>query len=548
MSRSRSEQIEQVFHDALQVEPGQRDAFLTTACGGDASLLAEVRALLNAHDSADGFLAAPLSAGFGLSLARGEDSGLIRGREDGLVGQRVGAWRLTKRLAAGGMGTVYLASRDDGQYQKQAAIKLIRPGIRFDDPQHRRRIVRQFRDEQQLLADLDHPHIAKLFDGGTSEDGLPYLVMEYIEGRPITEYCEKNPLSTSDRLKLFCKVCHAVQYAHGKLIAHRDLKPRNILVVSSPDPGADPIPKLLDFGIAKILKEGGIEDAHGITSLGFRPMTLDYASPEQVRGEAVTTVSDVYSLGVVLYEVLTGQLPYQVSTYSAEATIGEQKPRRPSAVRRTISREVDAIVLKALQKDPANRYQSAAGMADDIERYLSGKPVLAHPPSVLYQLGKFVVRNKWAIVSTVVVLVWGVATGLLIGMALNEAAEKESIEKQRNLASRLFYVGRSAYLREQDYVTAEAIFRQVLEIDESLPRERDTWLLAERRGFLGRALMAQGRYRQAEPYLTDSYLEFRRSFGEDDDRTVEARQRLEELYRFRDNPVQTSQPVQSAPS
>jgi len=372
--------------------------------------------------------------------------------------------------------------------------------------------------------------------------------MEYIEGQPITEYCERNHLSTADRLKLFCKVCLAVQYAHGKLIAHRDLKPRNILVIPNPDPGGEAIPKLLDFGIAKILKEGGIEDSHGITSLGMRPMTLDYASPEQVRGEAVTTVSDVYSLGVVLYEVLTGQLPYQVSTYSAEATIVEQKPKRPSAVRRAISREVDAIVLKALQKDPGNRYQSAAGMADDIERFLSGKPVLAHPPSVLYQLGKFIVRNKWAIVSTVVVLVWGIATGLLIGMALKEAAEKESLEKQRNLASRLFYVGRSAYLREHDYVTAEAIFRQVLEIDESLPRERDTWLLAERRGFLGRALLAQGKYKQAEPCLTESYLEFRRSFGEDDDRTQEARQRLEELYRFRDQPAPTSLPAQAAPT
>jgi serine/threonine protein kinase len=511
----------------VQREPGERAAYLAKACAGNPGLLAEVQPLLEAYQAAPEFLEKPLPETLDKAFTEEQKSGLIRAEEEALVGQRIGPWKLLRKIASGGMGTVYLASRDDGQYRRQAAIKLIRPGIKFDEPQHRRRIVRQFRDEQQLLANLDHPNIAKLLDGGTTEDGLPYLVMEYIEGRPITEFCEGHKLSMPQRLELFRKICLALQYAHGKLVAHRDLKPSNILVSPSPHAGGEPVPRLLDFGIAKILKDEDYDETGAITSLGLGPMTLDYASPEQIRGEAITTVSDVYSLGVVLYEVLTGCLPYEVDRYSAGWVISEQTPKRPSAIRSGISREVDAIVLKAMEKDPARRYQSVASLAEDIERCLSGRPIMAHPPSPFYHLVKFVLRYKWGIL----LLVCGTAAGLAAGLYWKASSERETEEKQRNLASRLYYLGRSFFLN-QDYLTAEGILRQVVKIEEDLTQEPDRrWLLAERRDLLGQCLFEQGKNPdEATRLLVESYPALSAYFGHQDKRMREARQRIVELY------------------
>ncbi|HVP11392.1 MAG TPA: protein kinase [Phycisphaerae bacterium] len=529
MSADRSRQVEEIFHKLLQREPGERAAYLNKACSGDPELAAEVQPLLDAYENSTDFLEKPLPATLDKAFIEEQKSGLIRAEEEALVGHRIGPWKLVRKIAAGGMGTVYLASRDDGQYQRQAAIKLIRPGLRFDEPLQRRKIIRQFRDEQQLLADLDHPNIAKLLEGGTTEDGLPYLVMEYIEGQPITEYCEQRNLSIEQRLAIFRPVCLGLQYAHGKLIAHRDLKPSNILVSSSPDSIGDPVPRLLDFGIAKLLNKDAYGESGAGTSLGLRPMTLDYASPEQVRGEAITTVSDVYSLGVVLYEVLTGRLPYEVNKYSAEWIISKELPKRPSAIRKGISRDVDAIVLKALEKDPARRYQSVAALAEDIDRHVTGRPIMARPPSALYYLGKFIVRNRWA----VFLLVCGITAGLAVGISVKTKAEWDAEREQRELATWLYYVGRSFFL-QKDYLTAEGILRRVIKIEEKLPAEQDwrgPWLLAERRDLLAQCLLAQGKHNdEAVDLVEKSYPPLREYFGESDRRIRDARDRIIDLY------------------
>jgi tetratricopeptide (TPR) repeat protein len=314
-------------------------------------------------------------------------------------GQRVDRYRIVREIGRGGMGAVYLAERADEQYEKRVAIKLIKRGMDTES------VLRHFRNERQILASFDHPNIARLFDGGTTEDGLPYFVMEYVEGVPIEKYCQAHRLSLIERLKLFREVCAAVIYAHRHTVIHRDIKPSNILVTS------EGTPKLLDFGIAKILQPGAGPEAL-MTMTGVRPMTPEYASPEQVRGEPVTTASDVYSLGVVLYEVLTGCSPYHLASHSlrdVERAIIEQEPTKPSTtvaegedskseVRKpkSLRGDLDNIVLMALRKEPARRYQSVEQFSEDIRRYLEARPILARTDTVGYRAGKFVRRNTVA--------------------------------------------------------------------------------------------------------------------------------------------------------
>jgi eukaryotic-like serine/threonine-protein kinase len=310
---------------------------------------------------------------------------------------RLGNYKIIKEIGRGGMGAVYLAERADEQYQKRVAIKLIKRGMDTDS------VLRHFRNERQILANFDHPNIARLFDGGMTESGLPYFVMEYVEGVPLDEYCDAHALSITERLKLFREVCAAVSYAHRHLVIHRDIKRSNILVT------AEGLPKLLDFGIAKILQQGdGAEPLATMT--GLRLMTPEYASPEQVRGEAVTTASDVYSLGVVLYELLTGQLPYRFASHSPNdmaRAITEQEPTRPSTAvgsnrgqqseiinHKLLRGDLDNIVLMALRKEPVRRYRSVEQFSEDIQRYLEARPVVARKDTIPYRAGKFVRRNR----------------------------------------------------------------------------------------------------------------------------------------------------------
>jgi len=321
---------------------------------------------------------------------------------------RLGNYKIVKEIGRGGMGTVYLAQRADEQYEKRVAIKLIKRGMDTDS------VLRHFRMERQILAGFDHPNIARLFDGGMTENGLPYFIMEYVEGLPIDEYCNAQGLSISERLKLFQAVCAAVSYAHRHLVIHRDIKRSNILVT------VDGVPKLLDFGIAKILQEETAgEPLATVTSM--RLMTPEYASPEQVRGEPVTTASDVYSLGVVLYELLTGHSPYQFtsqSPYDVARVITETEPKKPSttvAARdgnpkseirnpKSLRGDLDNIILMALRKEPARRYQSVEQFSEDIQRHLETRPVFARKDTLGYRTGKFIRRNRVGTAAAALVL------------------------------------------------------------------------------------------------------------------------------------------------
>ena len=300
-------------------------------------------------------------------------------------GDRFGPYRILHALGRGGMGAVYLAERDDDQFRMTVAIKLMRSNLVTHET------LERFKTERQILASLDHPNIARLLDGGAAPNGTPFVVIEYIDGEPITDYCRRHELSIRDRIRLFRKVCSAVQYSHQNLIVHRDLKPGNILVTK------DGEPKLLDFGIAKLLDPA----ASSQTQTNARLMTPDYASPEQVRGEPVTTATDIYALGVLLYELLTGTASLQsrqtTDTYAIEQAICTEEPTRPSTTRRELRGDLENILLMALRKEPARRYASAEQFSEDLRRYLEGYPIVARQDTWSYRTSKFVRRNKAAV-------------------------------------------------------------------------------------------------------------------------------------------------------
>ncbi|HEX8686679.1 MAG TPA: serine/threonine-protein kinase, partial [Pyrinomonadaceae bacterium] len=305
--------VEELLDAALELAPGERRPFLEVAAAGAPDLRREVESLLACEGAAEeGFLEAP-------ALALSADFFDEGPAGDARAGQSIGRYRVVREIGRGGMGAVFLAERSDGEFEQRVALKVVRRGFADTD------LARRFRQERRILASLNHPNIARLLDGGVSGEGEPFLVMEYVEGLPVNAYAEAHGLTTAARLELFRQICAAVQYAHQNLVIHRDLKPSNILVT------AEGVPKLLDFGIAKLLDAGG-EGAHTVTELGV--MTPEYASPEQVRGESVTTASDVYSLGVVLYELLAGHRPYRIKSRKPEEiarAICEQEPERPSA-------------------------------------------------------------------------------------------------------------------------------------------------------------------------------------------------------------------------
>lgn len=417
MTPQRWAQIRQVFDGALERPAKDRAAYLRVLCARDDELRQEVETLLRSHAESAEFLETP-AVHLSQIISRTDDIGEYP------QGYRVGPYQFERRIGRGGMGTVWLATRFDKEYKKQVAIKMVKRGM---DSQE---ILRRFRTERQVLANLDHPNIARLIDGGSTPDGLPYLVMEYVEGIPIDQYCEQRRSSISDRLQLFRAVCSAVHYAHQNLVVHRDIKTGNILV------SADGIPKLLDFGIAKLLSRDGSTLDLAQTRPEMRPMTLDYASPEQVRGEPITTATDVYSLGVLLFRLLTGKMPYGANIRSQAAmqhAICEQEPLRPSALvladeatavpeatqkieamsesrikarkrlRKKLSGDLDNIILMALRKEPHRRYLSVEQFSEDIGRYLERRPVIARLDTPGYRFAKFVRRNPAGVGISVVV-------------------------------------------------------------------------------------------------------------------------------------------------
>jgi tetratricopeptide (TPR) repeat protein len=391
---------------------------------------------------------------------------------DPMLNRRVGHYRLTARIGEGGMGVVYLGERED-EFRQRVAIKLVR--FAAESPE----IAARLRVERQTLAAISHPNIVALLDGGTTEDGLPYLVMEYIEGRPIDEYCAANSLDLVGRLHLFLRVCAAVDYAHRHLIIHCDLKPTNILVT------ADGTPKLLDFGIAKLLAPQS--EAGAFMTVGAqRPFTPKYASPEQFMGKPLTTASDVYALGMILYQLLTGQSPYRFQTHSDAEMISAacmQEPRRPSAAleaapeARRLEGDLDAIVLKALRKEPQSRYGSVEQLSEDIRRHLEGRPVLAHQGTFRYRAAKFVLRNRIAVAAAALVAlaflggVAGVAWQARVAMVARARAERR-FQDVRKLANFLLFDFHDAVQKLPGSTPAqEMLVAQSLQYLDSLARE-----------------------------------------------------------------------------
>jgi tetratricopeptide (TPR) repeat protein/tRNA A-37 threonylcarbamoyl transferase component Bud32 len=426
MDAERWQRIEQVCQGALEHDESQQASFVQAACAGDDDLRREVESLLAYQKKADRFIETPALEAAARALAADQSSRASDASR--LVGRLISHYRIVEKVASGGMGDVYRAVRADGAYQMQVAIKFI-PGAHSTDF-----FLARFQNERQILASLDHPNIARLIDGGTSGDGLPYVVMEYIEGLPMDAYCAQEGLTILERLALFRTVCSAVQYAHQNLVVHRDLKPSNILVTR------EGVPKLLDFGIAKILHPQPGEDESKQTVTLFQMLTPDYASPEQVRNEAITTRSDVYSLGVILYELLTEVRPYRLSTSSAHEivkAICDTEPEKPSIAgerpekrRKALAGDLDNIILKALRKEPERRYSSVEQFSEDIRRHLVGLPVLAHKDTLPYRARKFIGRHKVG-VAAAALLILSLAGGLITTLWQARIAKFERARAER---------------------------------------------------------------------------------------------------------------------
>ncbi|HEU4778266.1 MAG TPA: serine/threonine-protein kinase [Steroidobacteraceae bacterium] len=420
MSAAHWGEVKALFSAAMELPREDRDAYLALEAGGNPALLAEVQSLLDSHEQPGKFLDTVTHEFRSQALAA---SGPARGR----IGERIGAYRIVGVLGTGGMGDVFKAVRDDDQYRAEVAIKLMRADVRSSLTEQR------FKTERQILAGLDHRNVARLLDGGTTDGGMPYVVMELVSGQPIDADCDARKLGVRDRVQLFLQVCAAVSYAHQHLVVHRDLKPNNILVT------ADGSVKLLDFGIAKLL-EAEADTALAVadaTATTLRAMTLEYASPEQVSGSPVTTVSDVYSLGVVLYQLLTGKSPYGVRTNDAARMaeiLSDSMPTRPSQVDRKVDADLDNILLMALRKEPQRRYASVEQLANDLRNYLTGMPVFARGNSWRYRTAKFVRRRRVELAAGVFVG-FALLGALMFSMREARIAERERLVAQQHFAS-----------------------------------------------------------------------------------------------------------------
>jgi serine/threonine-protein kinase len=508
MIAERSQRLENLFALIVEMKPEERAAFLDAECADDAALRAEIESLLAADEQADDFVEKLAQAALAAAQLNktGETGEPAEAEADSNVGRRIGPYRTIRRIGVGGMGVVYLAARDDDQFKQLVAVKVIRRGMDHEA------IIRRFRHERQILAGLNHPNIARLLDGGATEDGLPWFALEYVEGQPLTEYCDQRRLSINERLRLFLTVCAAVGYAHQNLVIHRDLKPNNILIT------ADGEPKLLDFGIAKLLHTGSSDETLDLTWTGIKPMTPAYASPEQARGETITTASDVYSLGVILYELLTNRRPYQVTSRMSESevvrVICEQEPRPPSRAEATpetapwrdkLAGDLDNIALKALSKEPERRYASVAELAEDISRYLAGLPVSASRDTFAYRAAKFVRRNK-ALVTTATLSVL-----LLVGVTILALWWAALARRESNKAQSIngFLLGIFSHAdpnqdgaghgKGADVTLLDAIRSMENQIDSNFSNQPDVRL--DLRHLLGQMWYQRGEYQSAEPNL-----------------------------------------------
>jgi serine/threonine protein kinase len=512
--------IEDVLAAVIELQTTERSARIAELCGDRAALRAEVESLLTAHEKAASFLEVD-------TQIESEAAPLFS-----IDGKQLGPYRLLAILGTGGMGSVYRAERSDGRFEKQVAIKVVPAAL------HSAELLRRFTNEQQILAALEHPNIARLIDAGVSSEDIPYFVMEHVEGTPVTEFCDAHELSTRERLELFQTLCSAVQYAHQHLVVHRDLKPANILVT------ADGVPKLLDFGIAKITDPWSTGNLEVTRSL-LNPMTPAYASPEQVRGQVLTIATDIYSLGVLLYELLTGQLPYQVIGKSLEEAIrliSEVEPDKPTAVARRhtpggqgaprpmleFSSDLDVIVAKAMCKDRQQRYHSAEDLSADLTRYLDGLPVLAQRSSFRYRASKFTRRHRVGVAVATAALV------LLVGFTTTMTVQARRIARERDRANReaessrrvaefitnMFKVSDPSEARGKSVTAREILDKASTDINTGLARDPE--LQAQMMDVIGDVYRNLGLYSRAHPLLQISADTRRRLFGPTNSETLKS--------------------------
>lgn len=425
---SEQERLRALYDEAMALAAERRVEFIVNTCDDDLALRQQLLSLLASH-GADSFDDAPTRAGTTLAQPRDLAPGAVIGR-----------YTIVRQLGQGGMGTVYLAERADREFHQQVAIKIVADGVLSS------RIMARLRSERQILAQLNHPNIAKLYDGGASKEGIPYFAMEYVDGERVDWYCRDQRLSAKARLLVFQQVCAAVQYAHAQLIIHRDLKPSNILVTK------EGVPKLLDFGIAKLIAPDADTRAPDLTRVHERVLSPEYASPEQIRGERVSTSSDIYLLGVLLYELLTQRRPHTFADKSLaqiEQAILEEVPLKPSAavgaiagdeperiaLAKSLRGDLDTIVMKAMHKDPAERYASVSALSEDIANYLAKRPIRARPDRWSYRARKFWQRNRWGVSTSVFAIVAIVSVVSFYTWRL--ATERDIAERERQTAARV---------------------------------------------------------------------------------------------------------------
>jgi serine/threonine-protein kinase len=526
--------VKALFAQALDQPASARDAWLASACDDD-EVLAEVRSLLlaqaapNSHLLADGIerLIPPLLLD-----------------DDPLIDSRVGPYRLLRLLGEGGMGRVFLAERADGEFRQQVALKLMRAGFASNE------INERFLRERELLARLAHPNIALLHDGGVSPDNLPYFTLEHVEGESISTWCDDQRLSVAGRLRLVLKVCDAVQYAHRNLIVHRDLKPSNILVTAGGEP------KLLDFGIAKVIDAGS---ERGLTQTLSQPMTREYAAPEQVLGEPITTATDVYALGVLLYELLTGRLPYARAergetswakaiveepaepmasamarsearaAKNADAAVADARSATFAALRRTLRGDLDRIVQRALEKAPEARYPSVAALAEDIKAFLEGRSLPGG--SRRYRVAKFLRRHQVGVAMTVLTIALAAAgMGGIVWQARETSREAQAASAVKDFLLSLFTASSPNEARGRDIGVRELLDRGRAQIERNLAAQPG--LRSELQGVLGRIYFQLGLYDQAE-VLQRSALEAPRRSGQSDADTIDLQRQLSETLAAR---------------
>ena len=507
MEAERWQRIDDLLQGALDCAPDRRGAFLENACGQDAALRSEVESLLEAYSRAGSLTAGPAFED-GLRVLTQDQP---EAATDSMLGRRIGPYQIIRLIGSGGMGAVYLAARVDGAFQKEVAVKVIRRGLDTD------RIIRRFSSECQMLASLDHPNITRVLDAGTTDDGLPYFVMEKMEGQPIDRFCQAVGLDLNGRLRLFRTVCEAVQCAHRNLIVHCDIKPGNVLVT------AEGVPKLLDFGIARLLRPPADDATRDGATAALYLMTPEYASPEQVRGEPVTTVSDVYSLGILLYQLLTGELPNRLlrrTPAEIERSICEQEPARPSlvaprAIGRCLRGDLDNIVLMAIRKDPRQRYGSVEQVSEDIRRYLEGLPVIARPETRGYRAAKFVRRHKASVAAAILIffLLAGGITATLWQAAVarheRDAARLEQAKAARINAFLQEMVGYSAVTAggpnhtSRDATVAEMLDDAAQRVETELADQPQ--VKAGMLATIGSTYMVQAKLDRAQRFLREAY-------------------------------------------